>query len=151
MDLDEYTSASIEDCVNSAITDLKQYKEDYQFRNLHERAEDFMKDLSFLSGTSYYTGESVIIYDNFPNTPDISAILLTFTKLTYSNYIDADVFKTFVANLSYVEVEHVQFRVANSYRCLKIVAMMMLYRSAVHASIVCRFILHQMGLSIGIR
>jgi hypothetical protein len=151
LQLDDYVSLSVSDCVQAALYDLENYEDDSKFDSLFNKAEETVCDLAMLSAIAYYRGDSVVIFDGFPFSSEIAQLLLYSVKLSYSGNLTDAVLKKIIAYVILIEDEYIEFRGSNAYRCLKLSIMMMLYRSTIHVAILSRFVIHQMAVSVGLR
>jgi hypothetical protein len=149
--IEDYTELSVSDCVKAALYDLERFADDSMFDSLFGQADVVMQEFASLSAVAYYGGDSIVIFDNFPNASEVAHLLLYATKLSYSNGLTDSTLRKLIAYVMLVEEEYIEFRGSNAYRCLKLVVMMLLYRSSVHAAILSRFVIHQMAVSIGLR
>ena len=150
MELDAYHSQTVEECIASAVENLQYFGEN-DFYVLQENGISLAYDLAWVSSCAHYCGLSFVIFDNFPNAGEISRNLLGLTKLSYYSQVDENIVNNLRAYLMYIDNEYAEFRYNNSYRCIKLVILMLLYRATFHAGVMARFIIQQMAVSIGIR
>lgn len=150
---DEYHSCSVEEVVDSVFSYLETFDETQEAKaieEVNENAKVIMQMISFLVHKVKFLSETVIVFDNFPNVKEISYILFGYTKLSIKDKTELEEYKKFLALLTHVDTEWVEFRSSLSFRVLKLIFLMTLFHAVFYTSILAKLCLHQIALSLGI-
>lgn len=148
MNAEEYTNASMGEVVESIFTYMNSMEDpDEGCDIINENSAEVISRLAYLYNKAYFFSLQVIVFDNFPNTIQISQFVFKLTRDKFKDNMDLAEYKAFLAILSYIDEERIEHKYGFPYRVLKLLFIMSLYKAFVNTAILAKFILHQVALS----
>ncbi|GHU56759.1 hypothetical protein AGMMS49975_20710 [Clostridia bacterium] len=114
---------------------------------INAKADEVMKEFSYLVSRVYYYDMTILVFDNFPNAAEVAQFAFRLTKGEYLRLMSTAEHKKFIALLTYIADEHVEFKVGLPYRLLKMLLLLIMYKAYVHVSVLSKLVLNQIYLA----
>jgi len=145
---EEYHSDDMEEVVSNVFSYIETLDDkEIHFKLTNEKVVPIIAELSYLMHRTSFYGLQVVIFDNFPDVIPVSRFAFKLTKNIFLGYLELAEYKEFLARLHHIDEERIEHKFGLPYRMLKLMFIMTLYESFAGASVLSKFVLHQIALT----